>query len=166
VLVHEDDLRGVDTGEIGAAGGDDGVEVLLRSLDDLCPALAGARRLRRIRLHDDDIPAGELERPRVDASEAELQHPAGPFSEQLEDPRRCGRGQSRRKSVHRYARYMNVKHTGKFLGVPYDWRRPTWERYMSRWWNTKDRRIVMPRAFGWGYDFNLAEVARRLHLRG
>jgi hypothetical protein len=60
---------------------------------------------------------------------------------------------------------MNEKHTGKFLGVPYDWRRPTWKRYQSRWWNPKDRRIVMPRAFGWGWDFNLAEIARRLGLR-
>ena len=43
---------------------------------------------------------------------------------------------------------MSEKGTGKFLGVPYDWRRPTWERYRSRWWNTTDRRIVMPRALG------------------
>ena len=166
MLVHEDDLRGVDTGEIGAARGDDGVEAALGALDDAGSALSCASRLVRIRLRDDDVPAGKLERPRVDASEAKLQHAAGPFSEQLEDPRCCGSGESRWKTVHRYARYMNAKHTGKFLGVPYDWRAPTWERYKSRWWNTKDRRIVMPRAFGWGYDFNLAEVARRLHLRG
>jgi hypothetical protein len=57
---------------------------------------------------------------------------------------------------------VNAKRTGKFLGVPYDWRRPTWERYKSRWWNPKERRIITPRAFGWGYDFNLYEVARRL----
>jgi hypothetical protein len=60
---------------------------------------------------------------------------------------------------------MTAHRTGKFLGVRYDWRRPTWARYKSRWWNGKDRRIIMPRAFGWGYDFNLAEVARRLGLR-
>jgi Family of unknown function (DUF5808) len=61
---------------------------------------------------------------------------------------------------------MTRERMGKFLGIPYDWRRPTWARYKSRLWNTKDRRIVMPRAFGWGYDFNFAEIARRLHLRG
>jgi Family of unknown function (DUF5808) len=55
--------------------------------------------------------------------------------------------------------------TGKFLGVPYDWRRPTVARYKSRWWNRNDRRILTPRVFGWGYDFNLAEIARRLRLR-
>jgi hypothetical protein len=61
---------------------------------------------------------------------------------------------------------MSEKRTGKFLGVPYDWRRPTAARFKSRWWNREDRRIVTPRAFGWGYDFNLYEVARRLRLRG
>jgi hypothetical protein len=60
---------------------------------------------------------------------------------------------------------MTRERTGKFLGVPYDWSRPTWARHRSRWWNPEDRRVVMPRAFGWGYDFNLAEVARRMHLR-
>jgi hypothetical protein len=102
----------------------------------------------------------------VDPGEAELEHAAGPAPEQLHDSRRRGCGESGRKAAHRYARYMTRQPTGKFLGVPYDWRRPTWARYKSRWWNTKDRRIVMPRAFGWGYDFNIAEIARRLHLRG
>jgi hypothetical protein len=60
---------------------------------------------------------------------------------------------------------MSGKGPGKFLGVPYDWRRPTWERYKSRLWNPGDRRIVMPRAFGWGYDFNFAEIARRIGLK-
>jgi hypothetical protein len=57
------------------------------------------------------------------------------------------------------------RHTGTFLGVPYDWRWPTRARYKSRWWNPRDRRIVVPRAFGWGWDFNFAEIARRLGLR-
>ena len=60
---------------------------------------------------------------------------------------------------------MNKKHTGKFFGVPYDWRRPTRARIKSRWWNRDDRRIFTPKAFGWGYDVNLVEVARRLQLR-
>ena len=60
---------------------------------------------------------------------------------------------------------MNEKRTGKFLGVPYDWRRPTVARLKARWWNRDDHRIVTPRWYGWGYDLNLAEVARRLRLR-
>jgi uncharacterized protein DUF5808 len=60
---------------------------------------------------------------------------------------------------------MKEKRTGKFLGVPFDWRRPTAARVKSRWWNRDDHRIFTPRSFGWGYDVNLAEVARRLRLR-
>ena len=60
---------------------------------------------------------------------------------------------------------MARKKTGKFLGVPYDWRRPTRARIRSRWWNERDRRIFTPKTFGWGYDVNMAEVARRLRLR-
>ena len=55
--------------------------------------------------------------------------------------------------------------TGKFLGVPYDWRRPTLARAKSRWWNYDDHTIFTPKTYGWGYDVNLAEVARRLRLR-
>jgi len=60
---------------------------------------------------------------------------------------------------------MSEKRTGRFLGIPYDWRRPTVSRAKSRWWNDDDRRVFTPRAFGWGYAVNLAEVARRLRLR-
>jgi hypothetical protein len=165
VLVQEDYSRGVDPREVRAGKRDHGVEVSLGPLVDLRLALPCLLGAERIRLHDDDVPAGELERTRVDAREAELEHAARPVSQQLEDLRRGRGGESGRKAAHRYARYMNPKHTGKFLGVPYDWRRPTWARYQSRWWNPKDRRIVMPRAFGWGWDFNLAEIARRLGLR-
>jgi hypothetical protein len=49
--------------------------------------------------------------------------------------------------------------TGKWLGIPYDWRRPTKERFKSRWWNPDDPRLVTPRSYGWGYDFNLYWLA-------
>jgi hypothetical protein len=35
----------------------------------------------------------------------------------------------------------------------------------ARWWNPKDRRLVTPKTFGWGYSFNLYEALRRLGLR-
>jgi len=60
---------------------------------------------------------------------------------------------------------MGTKRHGRFLGIPYDWRRPTVARTRERWWNTGSRAIFTPKVFGWGYDVNLAEVARRLHLR-
>jgi hypothetical protein len=60
---------------------------------------------------------------------------------------------------------MTEKGTGKFLGVPYDWRRPTAARFKSRWWNDGDERIFTPRWYGWGYDVNVAQVLRRLRVR-
>jgi hypothetical protein len=50
---------------------------------------------------------------------------------------------------------MNSSKTGKFLGIPYDLRKPTLKRAKSRWWNHEEKRFFTPKAFGWGYDFNL-----------
>src|SRR5262249_9057340 len=153
------DSRRADAGEIRSARSDDCVEVPLGPRDDGRLPLPGLLGAEWIRLDDDDLPAGKLERPGVDPREAELAHTARPGSPHVEEPRRGGGGESGRQPAHGYPRYMTKKRTGKFLGVPYDWRRPTVARYKSRWWNPGDRRIVTPRAFGWGYDFNLAEVA-------
>ena len=51
--------------------------------------------------------------------------------------------------------------TGTFLGVPYDWRRPTAARLKQRWWNADDPRLFTPKTFGWGYDLNLARALGR-----
>jgi hypothetical protein len=59
---------------------------------------------------------------------------------------------------------MSSSRVGTFLGIPYDWRAPTWERFKSRWWNPADRRLLTPKTFGWGYDLNLYVLARRLRL--
>jgi hypothetical protein len=48
--------------------------------------------------------------------------------------------------------------TGTFLGVPYDWRRPTVARIKDRWWNPDEPRLIVSRAFGWGYAINLARL--------
>jgi hypothetical protein len=53
---------------------------------------------------------------------------------------------------------------GVFLGLPYDWRRPTWARLRERWWNPIDRRLLTPKAFGWGYDLNFFELLARLRM--
>jgi len=52
--------------------------------------------------------------------------------------------------------------TGTFLGIPYDWRRPTWARLKARVWNPDDPRLFTPKWFGWGYSINLAAVWRLL----
>ena len=43
---------------------------------------------------------------------------------------------------------------GKFIGIPYDWRKPTLERLKSRLWNP-NAPLVSGRWYGWGYDFNM-----------
>ncbi len=45
--------------------------------------------------------------------------------------------------------------------MPYDWRRPTVARIKERWWNRDEPRLLTPKAFGWGYDLNLARLLRR-----
>lgn len=51
------------------------------------------------------------------------------------------------------------KLTGRLLGMPYDLRAPTSERYASRWWNPLDRRILVPKALGMGWTVNFGAVA-------
>ena len=51
--------------------------------------------------------------------------------------------------------------TGTFLGVPYDWRRPTLARTKERWWNPDDPRLLTPKVFGWGWDVNVARLLGR-----
>lgn len=51
------------------------------------------------------------------------------------------------------------------LGIPYDWSRPTLERFKQRSWNPDDRRIFTPTVWGWGWTINVYEVARRLGLK-
>ncbi|TCC53114.1 hypothetical protein E0H75_05160 [Kribbella capetownensis] len=51
--------------------------------------------------------------------------------------------------------------TGKFLGIPYDWRRPTLDRTRSRWWNPAEPRLFTPKVLGWGYDVNFARLFGR-----
>ena len=51
--------------------------------------------------------------------------------------------------------------TGKFLGVPYDWRRPTLARLKQRWWNPSEPRLFTPKMLGWGWSINLARLFGR-----
>jgi hypothetical protein len=59
---------------------------------------------------------------------------------------------------------MDEKHTGRFLGLPYDWRRPSWQRFKSRVWNPNDDRLFPPKSFGWGFSLNLHALLRRLRI--
>lgn len=43
---------------------------------------------------------------------------------------------------------------GRFLGIPYDWRRPTASRIRRRIWN-KGGPMFPPKVWGWGWGVNL-----------
>jgi hypothetical protein len=58
-----------------------------------------------------------------------------------------------------------MRNTGKFLGIPYDWRRPTRARVKSRWWNPADPWLCTPKTYGWGFDINLARLLGRKRPR-
>jgi Family of unknown function (DUF5808) len=43
---------------------------------------------------------------------------------------------------------------GNLAGMPYDWRKPTADRFKSRFWNPENKRFFPPKSFGWGYAIN------------
>jgi hypothetical protein len=55
---------------------------------------------------------------------------------------------------------------GRFLGIPYDWTRPTGERLRQSVWNPDEPRVLVPKAYGWGYGVNLGALRRRIGRRG
>ncbi len=50
---------------------------------------------------------------------------------------------------------------GRALGIPYDFRVPTWRKLKSHYWNPDDERIFIPRAFGIGWDINIYRLKVR-----
>jgi hypothetical protein len=55
----------------------------------------------------------------------------------------------------------NRDRQGRFLGIPYDWRRPTRARLRSRAWN-RDEKVFTPKTYGWGYGVNFRALWRKL----
>jgi hypothetical protein len=53
---------------------------------------------------------------------------------------------------------------GTFLGIPYDVRPPTSERFATASWNPADRRMLVPKALGIGWTPNFGALAVRAHL--
>jgi hypothetical protein len=50
---------------------------------------------------------------------------------------------------------------GKFLKLPYDWRRPTKERLKKNAWDA-DGKVFTPKTVGWGYGVNFRAAWKRL----
>ena len=53
------------------------------------------------------------------------------------------------------------KTVGKFLGIPYDFRAPTWFVIKERFWNKNDKRVLTPKVFGWGWSLNFYQAFRK-----
>ena len=61
---------------------------------------------------------------------------------------------------------MTSKRTGTFLGMPYDWRRPSLRRIRDEVFNRDEPKFIVPKSYGWGYGINLAApIARRRRRR-
>jgi uncharacterized protein DUF5808 len=53
---------------------------------------------------------------------------------------------------------------GRFLGMPYDWRRPSRDRLRKKAWDPENPKLFVPKVFGWGYGINWAALfSRRRH---
>ena len=71
-----------------------------------------------------------------------------------------------RSARQRYAEVMAREPQGRFLGLPYNWRRPIRDgagKKSAR--DPDDRRILTPKNYGWGYGINFAALKRRFTRR-
>ncbi len=60
---------------------------------------------------------------------------------------------------------MKQQTTPLFLGIPYDFRPPTWARVKARLWNPGGP-MSAPHVWGWGYSLNFAHRGTWLLLAG
>jgi hypothetical protein len=51
--------------------------------------------------------------------------------------------------------HKNFNIQGRLLGMPYDWRKPTLNKALRRWWNPGGP-MLSPKVIGWGWTLNLA----------
>ncbi len=56
---------------------------------------------------------------------------------------------------------LAMSKTGRFIGLPYDLRRPSKARIKSRAWDPSNPRLFVPKAYGWGYCLNFARLFGR-----
>lgn len=53
---------------------------------------------------------------------------------------------------------------GRLVGMPYDLRPPTSDRYASRLWDPSNQHVLVPKALGVGWTVNFGALAVRAHL--
>ena len=51
--------------------------------------------------------------------------------------------------------HLRTDETRTWMGIPYDWRRPTIQRIKARLWHPGGP-LFTPKVFGWGYTLNFA----------
>jgi hypothetical protein len=56
---------------------------------------------------------------------------------------------------------MARKPQGTFLGIPYNWSKPSRTDLGKSVWDPDDPKIVTPKNYGWGYDINFAALFGR-----
>ena len=54
---------------------------------------------------------------------------------------------------------------GRLLGVPYDFRKPTMQRFRLSIWNPDEDRVFIPSFLGVGWSINLHQVLKQLRDR-
>jgi hypothetical protein len=59
---------------------------------------------------------------------------------------------------------MSRAREGRFLGMPYDWRRPTKARFKERAANPQGK-VFTPKTYGWGYGINFGALWAKLRGR-
>ena len=64
-----------------------------------------------------------------------------------------------------FANLKKYEEQGKALGMPYDFRMPTWDKIKDRMWN-KNGPMFPPKVFGWGWDLNFAHKGTQVLLIG
>ena len=71
------------------------------------------------------------------------------------------RSRRRGASIGRMAREPQAR----FLGLPYNWRRPRSDEFGKGVWDTNDDQILTPKNYGWGYGVNFSALLRRVRRR-
>ncbi len=64
------------------------------------------------------------------------------------------------KSNHQF----KLKSSGRILGMPYNFGRPTLKKIAERMWEPSDPRVLRPKAFGVGWAINFGALAVKLRL--
>jgi hypothetical protein len=116
----------------------------------------GPDELAELRAHVDErlsrTPAAAADATRVLAELGEPQDLAHAFAEAAEATGTGTRPVGTRALV------------GKVLGVPYDVRTPTSERYATRVWDPSNPRVFVPKALGLGWTVNFGALAVKARL--